>query len=350
MKESTKYVIERILFIFLTAFIILSITYILLQCLPLEPNATNFNEEFRFWQQQVTLGFYYEVTDINQIAAKKYEQMVTINGQNYYFAPYPILYRYYVFLKNVFLHWDWGRSTSVGLNQNAMSIIMMRLPASMKLNIISIIISVPLGLGLGIWAALKKNTATDAAISTIIMIFISVPSFVLISFLLLAFKQIPGFPIRWPSQANAAADPLLAVEAYIIPVLSLSFGSICSFARYTRAELCEVMSSEFLLLARTKGLTRAQSVTRHALRNSLVPIVPMIIAQFISILSGSMVLEQIYGIPGIGSLFVTALTGKDYPVIMVDMAVYTLIGLFATLIIDLSYGIVDPRIRMGAKK
>lgn len=350
MKESTKYVIERILFIFLTAFIILSITYILLQCLPLEMNATNFNEKFRFWQQQVTLGFYYEVKDINQIAAGKYAAAVTINGKTYYFAPYPILYRYYVFLKNVFLHWDWGRSTSVGLNQNAMSIIMMRLPASMKLNIISIIISVPLGLGLGIWAALKKNTATDAAISTIIMIFISVPSFVLISFLLLAFKQIPGFPIRWPSQANAAADPLLAVEAYIIPVLSLSFGSICSFARYTRAELCEVMSSEFLLLARTKGLTRAQSVTRHALRNSLVPIVPMIIAQFISILSGSMVLEQIYGIPGIGSLFVTALTGKDYPVIMVDMAVYTLIGLFATLIIDLSYGIVDPRIRMGAKK
>lgn len=349
MKESTKYVIERILFIFLTAFIILSITYILLQCLPLDVEA-NFNEEFRFWQQQVTLGFYYEVKDINQIWAGKYEAMVTVNGRNYYYAPYPILYRYYVFLKNVFLHWDWGRSTSVGLNQNAMSIIMMRLPASMKLNIISIIISVPLGLGLGIWAALKKNTATDAAISTIIMIFISVPSFVLISFLILAFKQIPGFPIRWPSQANAAADPLLAVEAYIIPVLSLSFGSICSFARYTRAELCEVMSSEFLLLARTKGLTRAQSVTRHALRNSLVPIVPMIIAQFISILSGSMVLEQIYGIPGIGSLFVTALTGKDYPVIMVDMAVYTLIGLFATLIIDLSYGIVDPRIRMGAKK
>lgn len=350
MKESTKYVIERILFIFLTAFIILSITYILLQCLPLEPNATNFSQEFSFWQQQVRLGFYYRVTNINDIFAGKYEQMVTVNGVNYYYAPYPMLYRYYVFLKNVFTEWDWGRSTSVGLNQDAMSIIMMRLPASMKLNIISIIISVPLGLGLGIWAALKKNTATDAAISTIIMIFISVPSFVLISFLLLAFKQIPGFPIRWPSEANAAADPLLAVEAYIIPVLSLSFGSICSFARYTRAELCEVMSSEFLLLARTKGLTRAQSVTRHALRNSLVPIVPMIIAQFISILSGSMVLEQIYGIPGIGSLFVTALTGKDYPVIMVDMAVYTLIGLFATLIIDLSYGIVDPRIRMGAKK
>ncbi len=355
MKDSTKYVIERILFILLTAFIVLSVTYILLQCMPLEPNATNFTEEFRFWQQQVTLGFYYEIDastpeGLEAIANHEYEQMVTINSQNYYFAPYPILVRYWNWLVNVVTKWDWGRSTSVALNQSAISIIVMRLPASMKLNIISIIISVPLGLGLGIWAALKKNTWVDSLISTIIMIFISVPSFVLISFLLLGFGKIPGFPIRWPSQANAAADPLLAFEAYIIPVLSLSFGSICSFARYTRAELCEVMSSEFLLLARTKGLTKGQSVVRHALRNSLVPIVPMIISQFISILSGSMVLEQIYGIPGIGSLFVTALTGKDYPVIMVDMAIYTLIGLFATLIVDLSYSIVDPRIRMGAKK
>ena len=231
-----------------------------------------------------------------------------------------------------------------------MSILMSRLPYSMRLNIVSIFISVPLGLTLGIVAALKKNTWVDSLISTVIMIFISVPSFVLISFLLLMFRQIPGFPSQWPSDSQAAASPLLAFQAYIIPVMSLCFGSICSFARYTRAELTEVMSSEFLLLARTKGLTKGQSVVRHALRNSMVPIVPMIISEFIGILSGSMVLEQIYGIPGIGSLFVDGITNKDYPVVMVDMAIYTLIGLFATLIIDLSYGIVDPRIRMGAKK
>jgi oligopeptide transport system permease protein len=86
------------------------------------------------------------------------------------------------------------------------------------------------------------------------------------------------------------------------------------------------------------------------LRNAMVPIVPMIISEFVGILSGSMVLEQLYGIPGVGSLFVDALTSKDYAVVMVDMAIYTIIGLFATLVIDLSYGIVDPRIRMGASK
>ena len=109
------------------------------------------------------------------------------------------------------------------------------------------------------------------------------------------------------------------------------------------------MSSEFLLLARTKGLTKRQCVIRHALRNSLVPLVPMIIGQFIGILGGSVVLEQLYGIQGIGRLFVEAINARDYNVLLVDMAVFTMISLAASLLVDLSYGIVDPRIRMGAK-
>ena len=350
MKDSVKYVIERILFIFLTAFIILSLAYILLQCLPVEPQATSDAARWVFWENAVRLGFYYRVESLEDIVAGHYDVTFSYNGQACYYAAYPILYRYFVWLGNIFLRWDWGVSTSLQINRTAIDIMMTGLPYSMRLNIISMLISIPLGIGLGILAALKKNTWVDALISTVIMIFISVPSFVLISFLLIMFRQIPGFPTAWPADAAAAADPILAVQAYIIPVMALCFGSICSFARYTRAELTEVMSSEFLLLARTKGLTRGQSIVRHALRNSMVPIVPMIIAEFIAILSGSMVLEQIYGIPGIGSIFVKALTAKDYSVIMVDMAIYTIIGLFATLIIDLSYGIVDPRIRMGARK
>jgi ABC-type dipeptide/oligopeptide/nickel transport system permease component len=230
-----------------------------------------------------------------------------------------------------------------------MQIELQLLPVSMRLNVVSIFFSIPIGLGLGVLAALKKNTWVDNTISTVIMIFISVPSFVLISFLMIWFCYgTHWLPTQWPAQAQTQADQSLAFKAYIIPVSALCFGSIAGFARYTRAELCEVMSSEFLLLARTKGLTKGQTVLRHALRNSMVPIVPMIIGEFIGILSGSMVLEQLYGIPGAGKLFVQALTAKDYAVVMVDMAVYTMIGLFATLLVDLSYGVVDPRIRMGA--
>ena len=353
-----KYVLKRLGLLLITTFIILSLTYILLQCLPLEAPRGNTTEMISFYNRQVALGYFervapgdkgYEAFIANPEAANF--KMTLTSGETVFFTSLPVMVRYVRWLGNIVLRWDWGTSTQISIGQSAISIILRRLPVSMKLNIVAMIISVPAGIGLGIWAALKKNKMTDHIISTLVMVFISVPSFVLISFMLIWMAYgAKWVPTQWPSAEMAAVDWKIAVRGYIIPVLALCFGSICGFARYTRAELCEVMSSEFLLLARTKGLTRAQAVVKHALRNSMVPIVPMIIGEFVGVLSGSMILEQLYGIPGIGSLFVTALNAKDYSVVMVDMAIYTLIGLLATLVVDLSYGIVDPRIRMGASK
>lgn len=347
----TGYIIERILLILITAFIIISVTYILLQLLPIQAPSGDYAAQFSYWRHQCALGYYYEVTNKLEISLGQYDVHISDSalGQEAFFKSYPVMARYGTWLSNIFTRWDWGTSNSISVGTSAMEIELSRLPVSAKLNIFSILISVPLGIGLGVWAALKKNTWVDNTISTVIMIFISVPSFVMISFLLiwLAYDS-KVLPVIWPSTAEAEANPSLAFRAYVIPVSALCFGSVASFARYTRAELCEVMSSEFLLLARTKGLTKSQSVVRHALRNSMVPIVPMIIGEFIGILSGSMILEQLYAIPGVGRLYVDALTNKDYAVVMVDSAVYTFIGLFATLLIDLSYGVVDPRIRMGA--
>jgi oligopeptide transport system permease protein len=355
-----KYVLERIALIFVTAFIILSLTYILLQFLPPEPAAGTFTVQYSYWESQVKQGYYVELFDpivIQRELANNPNQIVIVTDTQgstsvpYYFKAVPVMQRYANWLGRIFTQWDWGVSNNYRTGASAMEIELQGLPYSMRINVVAIFISIPLGLGLGVLAALKKNTWVDNVISTVIMIFISVPSFVLISFLLIWFSYNTGWlPSRWPSMAEAAANPSWAFKAYIIPVSALSFGSVAAFARYTRAELTEVMSSDFLLLARTKGLTKGQSVVRHALRNSMVPIVPMIIAEFVGILSGSMVLEKLYSIPGVGDLFVKALSGKDYAVLMVDMAVYTLIGLFATLVIDLSYGLVDPRIRMGAVK
>ena len=184
--------------------------------------------------------------------------------------------------------------------------------------------------------------------STLVMIFISIPSFVLISFVLSIFcYSLNWLPSTWP----ADTAPLAAkIRGYIIPVFCLSFGSICYYCRYTRAELCEVMESDYLLLARTKGLTRRQAIIRHALKNAMVPIFPAILSEFIGILGGSMILESMYGIPGIGKLFVLALNYKDYDILFVDMAIFTTISLLAGVVLDLSYGFIDPRIRMGAKK
>ncbi len=353
-----KYVLKRLGLLLITTFIILSLTYILLQCLPVEVPRGSKTAIIEFYQTQVNLGYYRR---IDETMGDIYTQYVAGNlkadymfaptgGKPVYYVSLPVMVRYWNWIKNIFTKWDWGTSTQISIGQSAISIIMRKLPVSMKLNIISMIISVPCGIGLGIWAALKKNKLTDHIISTLVMVFISVPSFVLISFLLIWLAYGTGLVgYQWPTMQQAQ-NWVVALKGYVIPVMALCFGSIAGFARYTRAELCEVMSSEFLLLARTKGLTRGQAVVKHALRNSMVPIVPMIIGEFVGILSGSMILEQLYGIPGIGSLFVTALTTKDYSVVMVDMAIYTLIGLLATLVVDLSYGIVDPRIRMGASK
>ena len=132
-------------------------------------------------------------------------------------------------------------------------------------------------------------------------------------------------------------------------VFSLCLGSIAGYARYTRAELSEVLTSEFMLLARTKGLTKKQAVIHHAMRNSMVVIFPSILGEFISVLSGSLVIEKMFAINGVGGLYLNSITFKDYDFFMLLSGFYTLVSLTASIVIDISYGIIDPRIRMGAK-
>ena len=135
----------------------------------------------------------------------------------------------------------------------------------------------------------------------------------------------------------------------IAPIIALSFGEIAGLCRFTRAELTETLTSDYMLLARTKGLTRGQATTRHALKNAMVPILPMIISSFVGILGGSLVIEQIFSIPGVGQLYLKSIALFDYDVFMIDSIFYTFVGLLAGIVVDLSYGFIDPRIRMGEK-
>ncbi len=342
-----RYILKRVGLVFVTTFIILSLTFILMKLLPMDRPIGLAPDQLRYYFHQVRLGYMVQLQG-PLMPGEKADAIVNDDGRLYYFKQVPVLRQYLSWIRNVITKWDWGVSSRIERNVPAIEIIGRRLPVSMRLNVVALFTSVPFGFLFGIIAALQKNKVPDHVISTGVMIFISIPSFVFITFLMLFFAYNLGWlPSQWPPQG---VNMSIRVRAYIIPVAALSFGTIAGFTRYTRAELTEIMSSEFLLLARTKGLTKRQTVIRHALRNSLVPIVPMIIGQFIGILSGSMILEKLYGIPGIGDLFVTAITNKDYNVVMVDMALYTTIGLFAGLLVDLSYGIVDPRIRMGARK
>lgn len=320
VKDTVFYIIKRILLMILTLLIIISICFILIKLLPNVPVQ-------QFGKDQAII-----------------EQRREMLGYNK-----PLLEQYVIFLDKSVIHGNWGLSESLYIGQEVTTKFLEKIPATIMVNLYAMIFSVPLGLLFGIYAALRKNKWQDHVISTGVMVFVSVPSYVY-AFLIQYFLC---FKLKWfPFTMQAGTDYFSwsMFVSIIPPVLSLSLGTIASLTRYTRAELTEVLTSDYLLLARTKGLSKPQTTLRHALRNSMVPIVPMIIGEFIGILSGSLIIESIFGVPGVGQLYVNSISGLDYNFFMLLSAFYTLIGLVATLVVDISYGIIDPRIRMGSKK
>ena len=316
-----KYTLKRIVLILFTLFIILTIAYFLMQL------TTSFEERVKF----------YQMSDPKM----SYEEAV-IYGKKAGWDD-PILIKYFNWIKGV-IKGNWGVSVVYEVGQNPWTILTRFIPFTISINIWPLLIATPLGFLFGIIAALRKNKPTDYIISLLVMICISVPSFVFVTLLMINATNM-GLPIQFRAadQANW--------KDYIIPVIVLSVGPIASLTRITRAELTEVLTSEYLLLARTKGLNRFQATIRHALRNSLLPLVPSIIGSFVGIMFGSLVIEQIYGIKGVGGILLTAIseTQPDHDLAMAALSFYTIIDLVTILIVDLAYGVVDPRIRMGAR-
>ena len=260
----------------------------------------------------------------------------------------PLIEQYVIFIKN-FLSFDFGESINLYPRRPVFDVIAEKVPLTLVLNIFSLIITIPTGIACGIAAALKKNTLTDHAISTMVVFNVSVPSFVFASLLqyFLAYK-LGWFPILLDLKAPFMSGAQL--WSMVLPVLALSFGGIATITRYMRAELFEALSSEYMLLARAKGLTQLQATVRHALRNSFIPLCNVIVPMFMSVLSGSMVVETIFNIPGLGSLMTGSISTSYYYLTIAILFVYSLINLTSVLVVDLSYGIVDPRIRIGGGK
>ena len=247
---------------------------------------------------------------------------------------------------------DLGTSWKIDYMVNVEDVIASRLPPTVMINAYSLIFSIPIGIGMGIYAALRKNRWQDHAASTLAILFISVPSYVF-AFLLQYFLgyKLGWLPIILSSLYDAGGTWFSGAmfRSMIMPILALSFYDIASLMRYTRAELTEALTSDYMLLARTKGLTRSQATVRHALKNAMVPILPSIISMFVAILSGAMIIEQIFAVNGIGYLMIQSIRLRDYDVFFATSMFYTIIGLSSGILIDLSYGFLDPRIRMGAR-
>ena len=317
-----KYILKRILLMLMVFLIIISICFVLVKLLPNKP-AEQFGKDMALIEmRREALGY-------NK----------------------PILEQYVIFLQKSLLGFDWGVSESLYVGQDVWGKFMEKMPATVAVNLYTMIFAVPLGLMFGIYAALKKNRWQDHFISTAVVVFVSVPSYVY-AFLVQYFLC---FKLKWfPFQVKSGYD-FFSWDMFVsmVPaIISLGFGTVAGLTRYTRAELTEVLTSDYLLLARTKGLSRAQTVVRHALRNAMVPIFPMILGEFVGIMSGSIIIEQIFGIPGVGPLYVSSITAATpaYNFFMLLSAFYTLIGLLSGIIVDISYGLIDPRIRMGSKK
>lgn len=324
--NTAKYVAKRLAFMIVTFFIIISACFILIRLLPNE-TVTMFGK------------------DMSLVLQSRYRQGLTdINGN-----PIPMIQQYWNFVTKTLIGGNWGLSEKLYFGQDCFQIFLSKLPSTMLVNAYSSLFAVPIGLILGIYAALKKNRWQDHVISTGVMIMVSVPSYVyafLVQYIL-CFK-LKLFPLVMEAGENYFTWEMF--RSMLPAVLSLSFSSIAGYARYTRAELTEVLTSEYLLLARTKGLTKAQTTVRHALRNAMVPIFPSIISEVIYVLSGSLIIENIFVVPGVGNLYISSITALDYNFFLLLSAFYTLIGLTAGIVVDISYGIIDPRIRMGSKK
>lgn len=315
-----KYIVQRVLLMLMTLTIITGICFVLIRMMPLQP---------------LPIGDPHSAVVEMQREAAGYNK--------------PYLTQFGIFLKNVFSDFNWGISDKLYLGRNVADIFFEKLPASMIVNLYSIIFSIPIGIALGIFAALKKNTWIDHFISTATMITISVPSFVY------AFIIQYVFYYKWsllPALMNAGKDYFSwdMFKSMLPPIMALSFGVIASFTRTTRAELTEVLTSEFMLLARTKGLTKAQATVRHAMKNCMVVVLPSIFGEFIGILGGSIIIEGIFSVPGVGGLFLNSIKAPDYPIFIMLSVFYTVIGLVAGIVIDISYSFIDPRIRMGSRK
>lgn len=331
-----KYVMKRLGLMVMTFFVIFIMCFVFIKLLPFSVIPEPGTDPLITYKQYEARGW---ITNIRKGMNNTYEYDVV-----------PIFSQLIEYLKRIVTKLDFGDATTYKsyVNQSVWAVFVEKLPPTILINIYSTLIGVPIGLALGIIAALNKNKWIDQAINIFIILIVSVPSIVLG----ILIQYFLCFKLDWFPQLMNTGYDYFSWDMFVsmLPaVFSLCLGSIAGYARFTRAELSEVLTSEFMLLARSKGLTKRQSVLRHAIRNSMVVIFPAILSEFIAVLSGSLIIEKIFGVPGVGGLYLNAISFQDVNFFMLLSGFYTLVHLTAGIVVDISYGFIDPRIRMGAK-
>lgn len=307
----TQYIIKRLLVAIPTLWIVFTLTFVVMRLTPGGP-----------WDN---------VPGDTPLAPAVIE-----NIRARYGVDQPIWKQYITYIGNA-LKGDLGVSY-IQRGRSATEIVRTFLPVSLQLGAVAMVLGIVGGLSLGLLAAVKHNTVVDYLAMLIAVIGVSVPSYVTASFLIV----ILSITLGWlPAGGwNGVFDTRI-----IIPSVALAAFPMATIARYTRASTLEVLRQPYVVTARAKGLRYQTVVLRHVLKNALIPVITVAGLTFVGIMTGSFFVETVVGIPGIGRYFVTAASGRDYPVLMAVTMVYAILLILINIIVDVIYAVLDPRIR-----
>ena len=309
-KSMLKYIGKRILISAVTLFIILVVLFLMVKCLP----GTPFNDEKLSEGQRAI------------IMAK-------------YGLDKPVLVQFVTYIKNM-ITGDFGISYALYKDLPVTTLVSGAAKISFTLGIAAVVLGTIVGMILGVVAALHQNRFWDTFATIISVLGVSIPSFVLALLLLIFF----GVELHILPTIYNSEDPILTS---IIPVLALSVSVIANVARFTRTEMISVLNSDYIQLVKAKGLNRKKIIYSHCLRNSLIPVVTIIGPILVNLMTGTMVVEKISGVPGLGKLLINSIPANDYNIILACSFLYSVMYIVMMLVIDISYGMIDPRIRLG---
>lgn len=308
-----KYVCKRVLISAFTLVVIVLIMFLMMEMMP----GTPFNDEKLEPEQIAVL---YQKYGLDQ----------------------PILVRFGKYLMNT-LRGDFGVSYVLAKNMSITDLLANRFPVSIRIAVLSMILGTITGIVLGTLAAVFHDSILDPIVSLISMLGNSIPSYVFALGLMYFVAYKAGLlPILY-----SAKDPIRSI---ILPCVALSMTSMSNIARFTRTQMIDVLGSDYILLAESQGNSKVRVILRHALRNSLIPLMTIIAPMLVALMLGSTITESMFSIPGIGSLLIQAIQVNDYNVVISLAFIYSALYIGVMLVVDILYGVVDPRIRIAGKK
>ena len=338
------YFIKRLLLAFFTLFVIMVISYALLRLSPGDPTKSSFLGE----NSAMTEGLSAGKSDL----AKNNSMRERLHLDE------PVYVGFALWMKGVLLHGDFGVSVAVDKGRSVVSLIMERLPVTLTINFWAILITYLLAIPIGIYSAISTRSKTDSVITVILFLLYSLPVFWVALLLQVVFCDggyIPIFPLKGISAGSVQGLSTWSILLrtglhYVLPVICLSYAGIAGLSRFARTSMLEVIRKDYIRTARAKGLPEHIVILKHALRNAVIILITLFAGLIPGLIAGSIIIEYVFSIPGMGDLSMLALSSRDLPLLMALFCfagVLTLIGIFVA---DIMYVLVDPRITFDKKR